>query len=318
MRHLSRRSRLRIIIISCFALPAAAFAAIYAVAPSLSAEAVATPPVKRHSAAFLPPAEKTATDRNVLKVMTLNIGHGKGAGHSQLLQNSDSIRSNLDEIAAVLRRESPAIAAVQEADAPSIWSGNIDQVAYLAQKAGYAYSLQARHVKSRNISYGTGLLSTPPLTGPLAITFDASPPTFSKGFLIATIDWPADPNIKLDVVSVHLDFLRKTVRERQVRDMVDRLAPRARPLIIMGDFNCQWSSNESAVRTLAQKLNLKAYQPTDPDMDTFTLLGTRIDWILISADLKFVKYRLLPDVISDHHAVVAEITMTDQSPSPQN
>jgi endonuclease/exonuclease/phosphatase family metal-dependent hydrolase len=35
----------------------------------------------------------------------------------------------------------------------------------------------------------------------------------------------------------------------------------------------------------------------------------RIDWILISADLEFISYKVLPEAVSDHHGVVAEIGM---------
>jgi len=145
------------------------------------------------------------------------------------------------------------------------------------------------------------------LREPLAITFDASPPTFSKGFVVATVDWPGEPNIKVDVVSVHLDFLRKSVRGWQVEDMIAKLSSRGRPMIVMGDFNCEWKSKKSAVRAIAEGLNLKAYQPASLGMDTFPLLRRRMDWILISDELEFVTYRVLPDVISDHYAVVCEV-----------
>ncbi|GAH78341.1 unnamed protein product, partial [marine sediment metagenome] len=85
----------------------------------------------------------------------------------------------------------------------------VSRISYLAEKAGFAYSVHGEHVKGMKICYGTGLLSMLALREPLAITFDASPPTFSKGFVVATVDWPGEPNIKVDVVSVHLDFLRK-------------------------------------------------------------------------------------------------------------
>jgi endonuclease/exonuclease/phosphatase family metal-dependent hydrolase len=150
------------------------------------------------------------------------------------------------------------------------------------------------------------------LREPLAITFDVSPPTFSKGFVVATIDWPGEPNINVDVVSVHLDFLRKNVRERQAEDMIDKLSSRGRPLIVMGDFNSEWKSRKSSVRAIAEGLNLKAYQPVSLEMDTFPLLRRRMDWILISDELEFVTYKVLPDVISDHYGVVCEIRRTGE------
>ena len=300
----------RIIVISCVCLAAVAIAAVFMLVPSMGGEPKVRPKVTTHSAASLPTAESSRGQGSSLKVMTLNVAHGRGDGPNQVLQKGKAIKMNLDQIGAVLRREGPDIAAVQEADGPSVWSGRFNQVSYLAEKAGFAYSVRAEHVKGMNISYGTGLLSTPALREPLSVTFDPSPPTFSKGFTVATVDWPGEPNMEVDVVSVHLDFSRKSVRARQVEDMIERLSSRGRPLIVMGDFNCEWRSKKSAVRALAERFNLKAYQPASPRMDTFPLLGMRMDWVLISADLEFVTYKILPDVISDHYAVLCEVRKT--------
>jgi endonuclease/exonuclease/phosphatase family metal-dependent hydrolase len=253
--------------------------------PSMGGEPQVQPKVTTHSAASLPAAESTRGQSSSLKVMTLNVAHGRGDGPNQVLQKGKAIKMNLDQIGAVLS-------------------------SYLAEKAGFAYSVRAEHVKGMNISYGTGLLSTPALREPLSVTFDPSPPTFSKGFTVATVDWPGEPNMEVDVVSVHLDFSRKSVRARQVEDMIERLSSRGRPLIVMGDFNSEWRSSKSAVRALAERFNLKAYQPASPRMDTFPLLGMRMDWVLISADLEFVTYQVLPDVISDHYAVLCEVRKT--------
>ncbi|MHC4157289.1 MAG: endonuclease/exonuclease/phosphatase family protein [Planctomycetota bacterium] len=292
-----RWTRRRIIVISCVCLAALAIAAVFMLVPSMGGEPQVQPKVTTHSAASLPAAESTRGQSSSLKVMTLNVAHGRGDGPNQVLQKGKAIKMNLDQIGAVLRREGPDIAAV-------------NQVSYLAEKAGFAYSVRAEHVKGMNISYGTGLLSTPALREPLSVTFDPSPPTFSKGFTVATVDWPGEPNMEVDVVSVHLDFSRKSVRARQVEDMIERLSSRGRPLIVMGDFNSEWRSSKSAVRALAERFNLKAYQPASPRMDTFPLLGMRMDWVLISADLEFVTYQVLPDVISDHYAVLCEVRKT--------
>jgi endonuclease/exonuclease/phosphatase family metal-dependent hydrolase len=305
-----RWTRRRIIVIGCVCLAAVAIAAIFVLVPLMGGEPEVRPQVRSHSAASLRPVESTGGQSSSLKVMTLNVAHGRGDGPNQVLRKGKTIRMNLDEIAAVLRREGPDVAAIQEADGPSVWSGKLNQVSYLAEKAGFAYSVQAEHVKGLKISYGTGLLSNLALQDPLSVTFDASPPTFSKGFTVATVDWPGEPNVDVDVISVHLDFSRKSVRERQVEDMIERLSSRGRPLIVMGDFNCEWKSKESAVRALAERLNLKAYRSTSPQMDTFGLLRMRMDWVLISVDLEFVTYQVLPDVISDHYAVLCEVRKT--------
>lgn len=44
-------------------------------------------------------------------------------------------------------------------------------------------------------------------------------------------------------------------------------------------------------------------------METFTTTRQRIDWILVSSSLKFVRHEVLLDVDSDPHAVVAELKL---------
>jgi endonuclease/exonuclease/phosphatase family metal-dependent hydrolase len=51
---------------------------------------------------------------------------------------------------------------------------------------------------------------------------------------------------------------------------------------------------------------LRAYRPAAQELGTYK--GTkRLDWILISQELSFVDYTVLPDVVSDHLAVLATI-----------
>lgn len=75
----------------------------------------------------------------------------------------------------------------------------------------------------------------------------------------------------------------------------------------MGDFNCQWGTGESPLNLLAAELNLTAYREHADDLVTFPGTGGRLDWILISPEFEFVSYRVVPDILSDHRAVVSEI-----------
>ncbi len=244
--------------------------------------------------------------------MTLNVAHGRSDGLNQILQKTKNIRVNLDTIAKLLSRVGPDVVALQEADGPSFWSGKFNHVEYLATNAGFEYSARGAHVDGVKMSYGTALLSSRSLAETLSITFDPTPPTFSKGFLVSTIDWPGAPGMQVDVVSVHLDFSRRSVRRKQVGKMITELTARKRPMIIMGDFNCDWKRSNSALRILAKKLGLEAHQPEASTLITFPKRKTRIDWILISREFQFRKYEVFPDVVSDHLAVVAQIGLRDK------
>ncbi|MBN2255336.1 MAG: endonuclease/exonuclease/phosphatase family protein [Deltaproteobacteria bacterium] len=270
---------------------------------------------KRESAQVIVPimyALSRRTDReyvrsDTLRVMTLNIAHGRKNGRHQLLRRTSTIQANLDDVAVVLQRQSPDVVALQEADGPSAWSGSFDHVRYVAEKAGLAYSIRGEHVKRKNTSYGTAILSDFPIDTSVSVTFSPSPPTFSKGYVMSTVEVPG--NRAVDVVSVHLDFSRKAIRERQALEIAERLRKRTRPLIVMGDFNCDWASREMTLRLLMDSLRLTAYCPGAKNMITFPKSNRRLDWILVSSDFEFVTCNVIGDTLSDHQGVIADVRL---------
>lgn len=142
--------------------------------------------------------------------------------------------------------------------------------------------------------------------------FTRLPPTPTKGFVAAKLAWPGCPDVLVQVVSVHLDFARSTVRNRQVDEMVKRLAEKKQPRVVMGDFNAQWSDQRSAVRSAAEALGLRAYRPESGKPYTFVTLKRRLDWILISEELEFEQYATLPEAVSDHRAVLAVLRLAGE------
>jgi len=186
----------------------------------------------------------------------------------------------------------------------------------LAEKADYAAVVSTPHASSWLFSYGTAILSHAAFTETLNYTFEPSPPTLNKGFTLAQIVWQPQgeeqPPVLLDIVSVHLDFSRKQVRESQIREITQALAGRDNPTIILGDFNSDWLADELVVRALADDNKLKGYRPSAEDLATYPSGNKRLDWILISDTLEFISYEVLPDVLSDHKAVVAEIGVRDR------
>jgi len=254
--------------------------------------------------------------RASLRVMTLNMAHGRSDGWHQALLTRATIESNLDAMADVLSREKPDVVAIQEADGPSLWSGKFDHAQYLADEAEFPHLCRGEHVSGMKLSYGTGLLSRLPMDQSVSRTFASSPPTPPKGFVVCTVRWPANPVVEIDVVSVHLDFLRQAVRRRQVREMIAELSRRKNPLVVMGDLNCEWEDEDAPIHTLVEELDLTAYQPDAEGLDTYPSREERLDWILVSSDLRFVKHETIDDVVSDHRAVVAEIEVAAEERQP--
>ncbi len=272
------------------------------------------PPVVSTQETLAPQALHVAYQPGTLTVMTLNLAHARAEGFHQLFQGGRTAVRNLDDIALLMAQQAPDVVAFQEADGPSFWSGGFDHVDYLAQHQGNAQYVRGEHARGAGLSYGTALLSRLDLRDPLAVTFDPEHSTTPKGFVVSTIQWPGMPWLSVDVVSLHLDPLGRSLREHQARELITTLKSRGRPLIVMGDFNAEWQREGSVLHLITETLGLKAYGPERSDLMTFPRLDERLDWILVSPALSFVTYYVLPDPVSDHRAVVAEIALAEPRP----
>ena len=245
-----------------------------------------------------------------VNVLSLNISHGRNTALNQLLVSKERTYRNLDKIALLLNATNPDIVALQEADAPSRWSGNFNHVAYVAEQSGFPCIVHGLHSKTWISSYGTALLSRSRPVKSVSVRFPPSWPSKQKGYVAATLNWPVGQQyVPITIVSVHLDFLRASVRDQQVNELVARLSSVDGPLVLMGDLNSQWEHDSSHVRVLVDELDLRAFSPEHAELGTYkSPTGKRLDWILISHHLEFRDYKVLPDVVADHFAVYAEIT----------
>ena len=109
---------------------------LYALLPLL-ASCTTTGDCYRHLAegdSFLPdsaiPYEAPVDNDGILRIVTLNIAHGRNQAANQLLLGKQDIEKNLKTIAQVLRESGADVIALQEADGPSRWSGNFDHIGY--------------------------------------------------------------------------------------------------------------------------------------------------------------------------------------------
>ena len=244
-----------------------------------------------------------------LRLMTLNTAHGRGTGFHQFFTPSRKIKDNLDTIASLIRREQPDIIALQETDSVSGWSGTFNHVEYLLYRTGYLVSYQGLHVQSMNLQYGTALLAKTPLRNRQSLVFEKSSIPLPKGFVIASVTWPDNPDRQIDVVSVHLDFLAGRYRRSQAETLVNELVIRNRPVILMGDLNTEWAHRDGVMDYLVEALNLSVYRPESEDIITFPSTGRRLDWILVSSEFELVDHKVLMDDLSDHRAVIADIRL---------
>ena len=271
------------------------------------------------AAAECPAAEEGAgaIESAVIRVATLNIAHGRKDGRNQMLLGEDTIRSNLVEVAGLLDRSEADVIALQEVDAESKWSGKFNHLDYLSANSAYVCTYHGLHASGRLYDFGTALLAQKPFRDSFTHSFKPSWPTTTKGFSFAALDWNpggalSEPTV-VNFVSVHLDFSRRSVRRSQVEEMVAALSQIEGPMVMMGDFNTDWEAKESSLKSLAEQLNLSAFKPLAEGLSTYGKKGARLDWILISDHLEFSDYSVLPEVMSDHFAVAAEIVLKDES-----
>ena len=254
-------------------------------------------------------------DKSSIKVLSLNMAHGRKNSFTQFFLSETEIRQNLADIAEFLKREGADIVTLQEADAPSWWSGNFNHVEFLAREAGYPWYTQTNHVENWFVNYGTAVLSRFPINRGYGFDFNPTPPTTQKGFTLAEIEWkPAKGDQKkmvIDVISVHLDFSRSSKRIEQIEDMRKVLSGRANPAIILGDFNSGWIEGEQELQALARKRNLRTHRPEANTL--YTYFDDRLDWILVSEEFEFCDYYTAPDILSDHLAVISKLISIDES-----
>jgi hypothetical protein len=69
----------------------------------------------------LPIDPQTGASGGTLRLLTLNVAHGRKLATHQALLSPATVRKNLEEIASVLRESRADVVALQEADGPSAW-----------------------------------------------------------------------------------------------------------------------------------------------------------------------------------------------------
>lgn len=248
-----------------------------------------------------------------LRLLSLNAAHGRSTAAHQALLPRDRTERNVADIGRLVKDVGPEVVALQEADGPSAWSGNFDHVAALADFTEMSSHYRGDHnpfgFGRFNLESGTALLSRLGLESTQSHRFAANWRD-TKGFVVAAVRVPQWDGREIDVVSVHLDFLRPQVRRRQILDMVHALIHRRRPLVILGDLNCCWHQEPESLELFEDTLGLRPFEPHRL-VPTFPSHRPRrrLDWVLVSSELDFVSHHTLSAPLSDHLVVVADLEL---------
>ncbi len=190
------------------------------------------------------------------------------------------------------------IVALQEVDAGSLRSGFVNQVEFLAKRAGFEFwHKQVNRDFGRLGQFCNGLLSR---FVPYSIEDHRLPGLRGRGAVVARFGNPKEPLI---VVGLHL-ALTERARFWQlgyVRDLVRT----HEHVIVMGDMNCR---ADALVDTPLRDTHLK---PAATPLNTFPAWAPNrnIDHILVSPSLRIERVEVLDCNLSDHRPIAMDVIL---------
>lgn len=256
-----------------------------------------------------------------LRVMTLNIAHGRGLSAYQGFHGAEGIEKNLRKISRLLLRESPDLIAMQEVDEDSHWNKRIHLLDFIRAETGYSHAHLGIHNRRKGrlpLAYGNAVLSRFPIEHAENHAFGRAV-LGEKGFLYSEV---ALPDGHLPVVNLHLDFRSRQRRVEQIERLIDYLEKRhaergtehyLSPLIC-GDFNSRAKPPNDAVRHLFRYLEKQcAYRLYPENGRTFpSLLPARgLDFAFVPPTWEVMRCQVLRSYVSDHRPVMLDLEIRD-------
>jgi endonuclease/exonuclease/phosphatase family metal-dependent hydrolase len=259
----------------------------------------------RGSSVWTPDAQPTLPKQDLrLRLLSFNIQVGMETRHythyvTRAWRHAlpwNGHHASLDGIAELLGDYD--FVALQEADAGSLRTRFVNQIEYLARRAGFAHWGIA---VTRNLQpvaqHCLGYLSR---NKPIRHEQHALPTTIpGRGAVLVELGPQA---AGLRVIVTHLSLGAKA-RRRQL-DYIGHLAGRPGPTVVMGDMNC-------GAEVLRQHAKLRGSGLRLPDTVPATFPSWRprrsIDHVLVSADVTIHELKTLPPMGSDHLPLSVEI-----------
>ena len=264
-------------------------------------------------------------DRRV-RLLTFNIQVGirtrryhqyltKGWKH---LLPHEARETNLNRIAEVCSDFD--VVALQEIDAGSLRSGFVDQVEYLATRAGFPYWYTQRNRDLGPLAqHGNGLLTRLP---PRELQDHKLPGVIpGRGAIVARLPFgdpsrqsSGDPADDLLVILLHLSLGSKS-RERQL-SYVRELMQGHRHVIVMGDMNSHLT--KLLFHSPLADADLRPADEVQPTYPSWRP-AVAIDHVLVSSTLAISDYEVLPHHLSDHLPTAVTVEqLADAGDTPTN
>ncbi len=255
-----------------------------------------------------------------LRLVTLNIAHGRGLSPLPGLTTARRIRATLLKIAALLTELRADIVALQEIDERSRWAGNFDQLAFLREAAGFphaVFGINSRRAGLLNFCYGNALLSRHPIVASESVGFGRGR-VGDKGFLFAELDVRGR---RLPLINLHLHYRSRVHRFTQAGQLIAWLRDRhakhgadwAVPPVVCGDFNNS-AARADATAALLRELSVSggdyAAHPADGARTFPSPLPARaLDFILLPPGCRHAHGQVVRAFVSDHRPVLVEFEL---------
>jgi len=223
------------------------------------------------------------------------------------------------------------VVALQEVDVH--WgdrSGFVDQASALATETGMdvrfgpIYRLAGTAPGDPMREYGVAILSRLPITSwrnhaiTRLSTQGGETPASAPGFLQVTVRMARGDVV--DVFATHLDYRPDAaVRRTQVADMLAIVRTAVNPVVLMGDLNAPPDAPE--LQPLFRDLADAGHQAVGPS-DTYPAdaPSKRIDYVLVSPQVRVLGSQVIRTRASDHLPVVADLEIrpnpTPSAPTP--
>ena len=243
-----------------------------------------------------------------MRLLLYNIRYAAGAGPTfnlpvpgaGYLRNN---KKNLQRIIDFIRDVDPDVVGLIEVDTGSIRSGNVNQAHAIAEAIGH-YSLY-------ECKYGeTSIQSRMPIVRKQGNAFLAAPRVEGERFHYF------DTGIKRLIIELELDdvciflvhlALKYRHRQYQLRYLHDLIAKSHKPVIVTGDFNTFWGTDEiylfmrAAGLRSANEKNVPSFPARIPRIE--------LDFVLVSKEIDITHFEV-PDVRwSDHRPVLCDFNV---------
>jgi endonuclease/exonuclease/phosphatase family metal-dependent hydrolase len=205
--------------------------------------------------------------------------------------------TRIDAIAELVRAHSLGVLALQEIEAGASLA--------IAERAGFPHASFVAH--AQGAERGVAILHRVPA---LEHTGARVPARWrdDKGFTRVLVPSRSGP---VEIVALHLDWLSRARRERQIASIGALLGEATGPRLVLGDLNAMsprafGGAHDDTAHALARVLGLRVRESSPP---TFPSARPRwaLDWILTCAAFETRQTQVVPTPLSDHAMLIADL-----------